>query len=1521
MSTSFTTAKKFVNKLQEDFIKLFTMDSTVEVLIGQYNAELGDIYGYHGREILELLQNADDAYQKSIDSGYKPKEPLKVLITYRNNILTVQNTGTTFDEAGVVAVTQGRNSSKNGNYIGNKGTGFRSLLNWADDIEIHSGYYHIKFSEKIANEILEQIKHKGQIKKQLEKKPNLYIPMLCMPKYIENQEYFENKTEIKIHVKSEREDDNYSVIKQLETIDLHILLFLPNISEIIIETDESNIIYKKIEYGNDEIDLIKNVNNNEHKESFYIKHKNVSIFKGSENNKELKLSIAVPKDFSSFKLKHLYTYFPLLNAYSPFNCILHAPYNVDAQRNNININNNEDIIKEQLQMLVEFAKEFINKGNYDIGYNMLIPINYSTIPWEFNNPFSKFNVEQYFIELLCNEDLFVTVNNDIISIKNGAKYIKYDYPAFFKGDIFSYLIKNNSNIEKLINLIENYDNYINITYNHSELCSLINNVSNTWVIEEQVETFIWWNKYYKNVLPMLLKNNNDTWLQYKEQCYLLEGNMNSQTLPRCVKIPSLQTEYQDELVKQYRKLYPLEKDLIRKICKSEYFPNCEFKYTDARSIISVVNSSVNDDYNNAVEFVIWLWDTYKDQTDTDWLPYTESNDQQPAKFNFPNINSIVVKTNKLFFGSNYGNKLGDKLFDESYSMFLHFSVFGIQDVEKEQFIRFISKFGVCYYPKLELKDFHQENVDRQYYNENYDRAKTVNIGSSNYIIKFRLKYINNLIKLLESKLTLEEIILWVHKDKDLSYHLDLIEDVNSFQYRKKNGYTWYDFPQLIKPINYIRYIFNNFKWISMNDNKYCPTEVIYNISSKKRVKLFKELVPTITYEYVEAIAKKCQINFDDVVSILDKFSFCKEVTSLQSSDFYNFMLKLSEQPNYTELYQEVYRLIENIMREKEYNDSENKSKFLNEGKLLVKKGGKYVLSFAKETYVPSTKIINSKDKAIVAKSKKTGNKNFINIFGCQEYKKMHKVQSETIIYSPINNEFQEYFGEFKKYLKPFFEYNSNIKIIYNKIKINLVQTLSVVDDENNVEQIEEEFSYFRDDKSASTWYVTFFKSNIQASINDLSKVIGDIYNHIANSDGFDYKLVAELFRSDKDTRRFLIEDNFNYLDILDEEEDINNIKNSFINTLNKICPEVNIDRINIDFENFNNNSNNYQKIIQLFKKLKIDILDFKNHGFVYPINLKEYYKKLLKEYVKNEEHINQYMNYLYTKSLNSKELQMEFIQNVKKFENFDYEYDDSVNIDYKAVIFEQFGDYTEISNDKIIDASKEYKKNFVSFDINDEFKSVIQENLDIQNMIYFNKKDEFKIKEKEFLELSNKDRNKDRDIFKQYKNISPIKKEVAYSGFKNNVTYQNINFYSGIPRTSVAYINNHIEQKALGNIGELLIYDLLCQKFGKGNVKPCSEAFIDLGIILHGQASASDYDIKYTENDVTYYVEVKTGHSNSFYMSNKELQFAKNNADRYKLFLVYDIKDKAYTYTELPNRFWEDTVHYMQIPDKIKFEF
>jgi hypothetical protein len=55
-------ANSYIDQLRNEYIKTHIQQQERDLLIEADNIEKRDVKGYHGREILELLQNADDAY-------------------------------------------------------------------------------------------------------------------------------------------------------------------------------------------------------------------------------------------------------------------------------------------------------------------------------------------------------------------------------------------------------------------------------------------------------------------------------------------------------------------------------------------------------------------------------------------------------------------------------------------------------------------------------------------------------------------------------------------------------------------------------------------------------------------------------------------------------------------------------------------------------------------------------------------------------------------------------------------------------------------------------------------------------------------------------------------------------------------------------------------------------------------------------------------------------------------------------------------------------------------------------------------------------------------------------------------------------------------------------------------------------------------------------------------------------------------------------------------------------------------
>lgn len=96
-----------------------------------------------------------------------------------------------------------------------------------------------------------------------------------------------------------------------------------------------------------------------------------------------------------------------------------------------------------------------------------------------------------------------------------------------------------------------------------------------------------------------------------------------------------------------------------------------------------------------------------------------------------------------------------------------------------------------------------------------------------------------------------------------------------------------------------------------------------------------------------------------------------------------------------------------------------------------------------------------------------------------------------------------------------------------------------------------------------------------------------------------------------------------------------------------------------------------------------------------------------------------------------------------------------------------------------------------------------------------------------------------------------------------------------------------------------------------------------MGILKPGQAESGQYDISYKDPDgKIYFVEVKAGNNHRFFISPGELDFAKKNAGRFKLFIVYNLKRETPDFTEIPSKFWDNPkFHKTEIIETIEYKF
>lgn len=1563
---------KYIETLEKEYIANHVKQQERHELIRENNIEKRDVKGYHGREIFELIQNADDAYQKSIDVGQRPHDDLQVSIIYKNHNLIVSNTGTFFDKDGVKAIVEGNNSPKTGKYLGSKGTGFRSVLNWATNIKIFSGDFAIEFSKEIAKEVFDGIKDEPQIKKQLEKRPELYIPMLAVPRNIVHDRPHELTT-IEIEIDPLKLNDNYTVDRQLDEIDLKILLFMPNVASIKIETENKDILLERSielveeceDYRKDIVTISKIIAGKcETKEEYTLFQKVLpDAIKEGETYKEIRMAIAVPTN-TEHKSKTLYTYFPLLDSVSPFNCILHATYDLGDHRNTLNKNNNNEIVaKAQLDFIIQVANKCAQDGDLAQAYRLLLPSNIASFgasmaKWEFSASFSVFQLENYYIEKLKSQKIFRTVNGRLIAITENPKLIAEAFPKIFRNESFTNLIEFSDNEERnsLIALIASKLR-LDLSYSPLELCKIINGLSDKWSIQQRVKVFVWWNEWTKNKtevpLPHLLKdskagtntNTVDTgeWLVPGRTYYLLEGNVDSFKIPAWVKIPSLNIEYQNFLIAETRKKYNLKVrqqdgksvSFIRQICNDKIFHNLDFKYRDRSNIVLTVNASVKGNYRRAVEFVKWLWKNYRDSEET-------SGRAAADYLNFPSKTSSVISSNKLYFTAAYGNTVAEKLFsaEDGFKPFPNPEVFSVKENQIAAFKAFVAKFGVLDFPPIVLKKIKPiPEYDAAMRKEIVASGALAYLSSQNlWKVEYELETIPALETILRN-LSMCDILKWVSADSILrSYINNKHSEASKIVYQGDTQRSEHHYGGLKK--NYIRFCFNKLPWIALNGEKYNPCQVLNGLVHKPNIN-FNSFIPVLGTKDVEKIAANLSTDFDIIRELLTIFEFPETVTHLSSQDFYGLLLMISEAENSVnfDLFRSIYRIVEQADFQKEFENSSNKTKFFSEGKLLVKHMGVTKFWPAKESYLPSSRIVNRKSVPIIDKSWRTNNDNFKRLFGCMTYSKSYTILEGREKISKLNPSFAKYFDEFIRYAGAYAEKNENVARYIEKLSVVLVESI-VISEEGKQIEINDQYSLLRE--NITKWYIVDNEQKL--NVNALSEVIESIFENIANTPKFDTGKIGELFRADDETRKFLIKKEFMTLSVIDHRYTKSRVKELFEETLLSLgCRAEDIDKYDIDYTLLDSLAN-APEIIKLLQTLGLDVDSFRAAGFVYPINLTRYWRTRLSRYISDE--VALFTNVMYERALNDVARQKHFIAEINRFRNFadnpDVIIPNSVKFDCVELLTHEFDDWRDCKPRYV--AADEYTKNYDILNPQSLFSEKIENDIEAQRMIYFGLEQEFRawIRKQHKAAEDKKDDEKT-DLYSPFRNIVPQETnalnaaaEQAHDEREHDEAATHADDKEiKHPPTNRVYSPGAAFEKSenlakKGAIGELLVYNALCRKYGKQAVHPRSEAFVRLGILKPGQAVSGKYDLSYTDSDGDeIMVEVKTGERGVFYMSPGELEFAENayndglaSKSTYKLIYVYDIDAPVPKYEVLPDAFWlKSEYHRRDIVEKIEFSF
>lgn len=426
--------KSLAETLKNDFIEEACGIKSTHRWLSDFNTEVSETRQYRGREILELLQNADDAKSPTVN----------VELDTEKGILKIINSGVNtlpFTYEGFESIMCPHLSPKKSfELIGHKGLGFRSILNWSDRIEIISGNIKASFSREIVKNFWD--KEMAPYLKDVEtfineaKQQHREVPLaiLALPEFSEFPDNNEYHTEITIYLggnlinRAKKIDD---IKKELLTFQPISLLFTHNIKTINIYIDSQLKFHFRNDILSEEGGIVVSRLNG--KKWIKVFSKGSLTIEGNVYHYET----AAAFEPEGYALNYpIYSFFPT-DVVFHLPCILHASLELDNSRSTLI--KDSDRNKKMMELLADNVytlSEYIKK-NLDVswvpfrlmrhGDAYLSSRNYELQLFEFLN-----DKPGDFIPLAggnyAAEDKFYYINDEFFEIVDAWK----DYGRFFK---------------------------------------------------------------------------------------------------------------------------------------------------------------------------------------------------------------------------------------------------------------------------------------------------------------------------------------------------------------------------------------------------------------------------------------------------------------------------------------------------------------------------------------------------------------------------------------------------------------------------------------------------------------------------------------------------------------------------------------------------------------------------------------------------------------------------------------------------------------------------------------------------------------------------------------------------------------------------------------------------------------------------------------------------------------------------------------------------------------------------------
>lgn len=995
-----------------------------------YNRENDQIDAYKGRQIFELLQNADD--EAINNTG-------EVRIEFSNNILRISNTGNKFSFKGFKSLLRTNNSPKRTrvNTIGYNGLGFRSILSWAESVKVITEEFAVEFSKDIAvSKLLELFQENNSLETDLKElnKDEYPIAILACPQFIEESPEKDYITTIEIKCKKEAVDD---VKKQLSDLHCVELLFLRGLKEIRIIYDNVDLEFSKIpriEGGNTIATIwMKDKKNpsNETKTDWYLFKDSGKISYEDEKHpgkiiqKDYELVLAYDKK-NHTSGGGLYNFFKTDVSIS-FPAIIHGTFELGTDRSNLKKDNkaNEELVKKLARFLITTSVE-LTKLNKKCDYEPLKLLFTTEIHQRLKE---NYHLDCLIKEGISNEAIFPTIGNNYISLSDNPKYCSQKFINNLLPESFSDLLQIcddkviNSYLQEKLDFYE-YDSFvdrlnkgiIDNKYSWEDKCKLLNGIRLYSKINKE---------YTGKGLYLLEDTENKIVKEAKKIFPLPEAEEISKELPKWVEIKFLSP-------RMLSKLQETEDNANIRLIAS-YYTNFGLDEYDFVSLLRTVINQLEELKNNneyktnlkkfVYELLYWMFKVYDSGDKKNTIPQT-------IKIPVVCGNGGIYDSSNSYIGTSLGNKIGEKIVSVFSSNFVVMDDELFRNEDNRKIVEFLEWIGVKKFPRIKQQDVRYEDVS-DYKKEclkKFDDEDLLKVGFSWHqdesyrkkdILRFRNHYVRanypeNFFEII-NKVSSNDLVAWFLKDSSILQLIQAENELNSDSYIEILPLGKLDYRTIKNQdmVSYVRFILFREKWIDKGAGKESPCCCLENLELSNYV-----FYPNFDYSYIlkeYGVSKKSIQGFLKLLGVADSFD------ELSTDVIYKVLNNLEGMDPDKKIAQTIYRKLKipNIEDRFEKDKSKEYDDFKKNGRVLITQNGERRYEFINKVLYADNKLLSDSilhKLPMLCMDPRAGGSKIKKIFGVKPLDSLKiSVKAEDNL-SDLNVEFIKEYNDFLTYV-------------------------------------------------------------------------------------------------------------------------------------------------------------------------------------------------------------------------------------------------------------------------------------------------------------------------------------------------------------------------------------------------------------------------------------------------------------------------------------------------------------------------